>query len=75
MNQNTINGTIDEFLAFDSRDSKLTQALLNGGSNYTQNSIKEDLIHSIFDDLWAEVYLKFDTVVSKVSQGNSSEKA
>lgn len=55
------------------RDSNLKRISSESGNqdsnSYNHNSIKEDLLHSIFDDLWAEVYLKFEDVVTRVSTG------
>ena len=45
------------------RDSSLK------GTTENHNPIKEDLIHSIFDDLWSEIYPKFQGIVSKLTDG------
>lgn len=48
------------------RDS--SNAPVNQSKN-PHNPIKEDLIHSIFDDLWSEIYPKFNGIVTKLTEG------
>lgn len=69
------NGIVDEYFALDTKYYKLisVQELVGPLSTSISisdlsNCIKQDLIQSVFDDLWSEVYPRFQSLILKISE-------
>ncbi|KAJ3322615.1 hypothetical protein HDV06_002829 [Boothiomyces sp. JEL0866] len=61
----TVDGLVDEFFAFDSKVMDPKRPYSADSGNMVHESMKKDLIHSIFDDLWSEVYPKFQILIEQ----------
>ncbi|KAJ3259185.1 High affinity cAMP-specific and IBMX-insensitive 3',5'-cyclic phosphodiesterase 9A [Boothiomyces macroporosus] len=60
-----VDGSVDEFFAFDSKVMDPKRPYSADSGNMVLESMKKDLIHSIFDDLWSEVYPKFQVLIDQ----------
>ncbi|KAJ2999076.1 hypothetical protein HDV02_003606 [Globomyces sp. JEL0801] len=68
-----LHGIVDEYFAFDAILPELTRPLSSESAapdtSLDSLNAKKDLIHTIFDDLWSEVYPKFHPIVTKLADG------
>ncbi|KAI8902766.1 hypothetical protein BC833DRAFT_572446 [Globomyces pollinis-pini] len=66
-----LHGIVDEYFAFDAILPELTRPLSSESAapdtSLDSLNAKKDLIHTIFDDLWSEVYPKFHPIVTKLA--------
>jgi hypothetical protein len=63
-------GYVEEFFAYDKRN---TEDFGEKPIISDYDHIKQDLIHSIFDDIWSELSPKFQIIIEKAKQDSNSK--
>lgn len=64
-------GLVDELFAFDCSIMDPKRPISSKTDCFFEQSVKQDLIQSIFDDLWSEIYPRFQHLIKKLAEDAS----